>query len=159
MQVKAARQHSDDDYGDDKEKVMRKKKRMIVKAPAVSPELPAEFKNHIESLNGTELNFVIEKSLYSTDLNHNHRHLSLPLSQIDNGFLTREEKDLLETRTGKHKPSIVAKLIVPSKKESDIFLKKWDMPKKTGKLNSTYNLTTSWNDVVESNKQCERMIV
>ncbi|XP_028059438.1 B3 domain-containing protein At3g25182-like [Camellia sinensis] len=153
------RRHSDDDDGDNKEKVRRKKKRMIVKAPAVPPELPAEFKNLIESLNGTELNLLIEKSLYSTDLNHNHRHLSLPLSQIHNGFLTQEEKDLLETRTGKHKTSIVAKLIVPSRKESDIFLKKWDTPKKVGKVNSTYNLTTSWNNVLESNKQCEGMIV
>ncbi|XP_028059439.1 B3 domain-containing protein At5g24050-like [Camellia sinensis] len=153
------RRHSDGDYGDDEEKVRRKKKRMIVKAPAIPPELPAKFKNHIESLNGIELNFVFEKSLYSTDLNHNQGRLSLPLSQIDNGFLTRKEKDLLETRTGNHKTSIEAKLIDPPRKESDIFLKKWDMPKKIGKVNSTYNLMTSWNDVVESNKQCEGMIV
>ncbi|GMP26984.1 hypothetical protein CsSME_00003183 [Camellia sinensis var. sinensis] len=57
------RRLGDGDYGDDEEKVRRKKKRMIVKAPAVPPELPAEFKNHIECLNGTELNFVIEKPL------------------------------------------------------------------------------------------------
>ncbi|KAL7219405.1 hypothetical protein ACSBR2_012464 [Camellia fascicularis] len=82
------RWHSDGDYGDDEEKVKRKKKRMIVKAPAVPPELPVELKNHIESLNGNELNFVIEKSLYSIDLNHYHGRLSLPLSQIDNVFLT-----------------------------------------------------------------------
>ncbi|KAL7165980.1 hypothetical protein ACSBR2_036779 [Camellia fascicularis] len=146
------RRLSDGDYGDDEEKVRRKKKRMIVKAPA-------KFKNHIESLNGTELNFVIEKPLYKTDLNHNHRRLSLPLSQIDNGFLTREEKDLLETRIENHKTSIEAKLIDPSSQESNIFLKKCDMPKKTGKVNSTYNLMTSWNDVVESNRLCEGMIV
>ncbi|KAL7166006.1 hypothetical protein ACSBR2_036798 [Camellia fascicularis] len=153
------RRLSDGEYGDDEEKIRRKKKMMIVKAPVVPPELPAEFKNHIESLNGTELNFVIEKPLYRTDLNHNHGRLSLSLSQIDNGFLTQEEKDLLETRIGNHKTSIKAKLIDPSRYESDIFLKKWDMPKKTGKVNSTYNLTTSWNDVVESNRLCEGMIV
>ncbi|KAL7251051.1 hypothetical protein ACSBR1_012974 [Camellia fascicularis] len=125
------RRHSDGDYGKD------------------------EKKNHIASLNGDELNFVIEKSLYTIDLNHYHGRLSVPLSQIDNVFLMREEKDLLETRTGNHKTSIEAKLTDPSRKESNIFLKKWDMPKKTGKVNSTYNLRTSWNDVVESNKQCK----
>ncbi|GMP55312.1 hypothetical protein CsSME_00020166 [Camellia sinensis var. sinensis] len=81
------RRHSDGGYGDDEEKVRRKKKRMIVKALAVPLELPTKFSNHIESLNGTELNFVIEKSLYSTKLNHNHGRLFFPLSHIDNGFL------------------------------------------------------------------------
>ncbi|KAL7166011.1 hypothetical protein ACSBR2_036803 [Camellia fascicularis] len=128
-------------------------------APTVLPELFAEFKSHIESLNGTELNLVIEKPLYSTDLNHNHGCLSFPLSQIDKGFLTREENDLLGTRTRNHKSFIEAKLIDPSRQESNIFLKKYDMLKKTGKVNSTYNLTTSWNDIVESNMLCKGIIV
>ncbi|KAI8021454.1 B3 domain-containing protein [Camellia lanceoleosa] len=149
----------DGDYSDNEEKGTTKKKRMIEKVTVVPPELPAEFKNYIERLNGTELNFVIEKPLYCTDLSHTHGRLSLPLCQIDNGFLTQEEKDLLNTRTGNHKTPIEAKLIEPSGHDSDICLKKWDMPKKSNKVSTTYNLTTSWNRVVKNNRLREGMIV
>ncbi|GMQ06869.1 hypothetical protein CsSME_00051300 [Camellia sinensis var. sinensis] len=149
----------DGDYSDDVEKGTAKKRRMIEKVTVVPPELPAKFKNYIERLNGTELNFVIEKPLYRTDLSHTHGRLSLPLCQIDNGFLTQEEKDLLNTRTGNHKTPIEAKLIEPSGHDSDICLKKWDMPKKSNKVSTTYNLTTSWNRVVKNNRLREGMIV
>ncbi|CAL5438657.1 unnamed protein product [Camellia sinensis] len=151
--------HDDGDYSDDEEKGTAKKRRMIEKVTAIPPELPAKFKNYIERLNGTELNFVIEKPLYCTDLSHTHGRLSLPLCQIDNGFLTQEEKDLLNTRSGNHKTPIEAKLIEPSGHESDICLKKWDMPKKSSKVSTTYNLTTSWNRVVKNNRLHEGMIV
>ncbi|KAI7987195.1 B3 domain-containing protein [Camellia lanceoleosa] len=146
------------DYSDDEEKGTIKKRRMIEKVYVVPPELPAEFKNHIERLNGIELNFVIEKQLYKTDLSHTHGRLSLPLSQIDDGFLTQEEKDLLNTRIRNHKTPIEAQLIEPSGQESDICLKKWDMPKKLSKVSTTYNLTTSWNRVVKNNRLREGMI-
>ncbi|CAL5434954.1 unnamed protein product [Camellia sinensis] len=116
---------------------------MIEKVYVVPPELPAEFKNHIERLNGIELNFVIEKQLYKTDLSHTHGRLSLPSSQIDDGFFTQEEKDLLNTRIGNRKTPIKAQSIELSGQESDILLKKWGISKKSSKVSTTYNLTTS----------------
>ena len=50
-------------------------------------------------------------------------------------------------------------LIEPLGHDSDICIKKWDMPKKSNKVSTTYNLTTSWNRVVKNNRLREGMIV
>ncbi|XP_047178827.1 uncharacterized protein LOC124845724, partial [Vigna umbellata] len=58
--------------------------------------LPREFQEKIKELNGSEIKFVIEKTLFSTDLDPKHARLSIPPSKIANKFLSETEESSLD---------------------------------------------------------------
>lgn len=59
----------------------------------VSPDLPEEYKNHIEEMNGTDVVLVIQKALTAIDLEKCNNHLSISFRQISNtNFLSQEER-------------------------------------------------------------------
>ncbi|KAG6418785.1 hypothetical protein SASPL_120990 [Salvia splendens] len=73
---------------------------MIGRCP---PQLPEEFRRAIEEMaRGKELTapatLVIQKELFRTDVSKNHNRLSIPASQISDGFLTEEERRRLRAR-------------------------------------------------------------
>ncbi|GMQ02907.1 hypothetical protein CsSME_00048932 [Camellia sinensis var. sinensis] len=157
---------SDRDYGD--EENARTKRRMNNMASGAPPDqqppkLPAKLKELYKHRKVSKAVLVIQKTLYSTDVSPGHCRLSMPLSQISNKeFISREEKDLLNSRTGKQVPHIEAKLIEPADDECrvyDVNLKKWDMITDSGKVYSIYNLVRGWNDFVKMNGLCKGVTV
>ncbi|KAG6436908.1 hypothetical protein SASPL_101813 [Salvia splendens] len=67
------------------------------------PQLPEEFRRAIEEMaRRKELTapatLVIQKELFRTDVSKNHNRLSIPASQISDGFLTEEERRRLRAR-------------------------------------------------------------
>ncbi|XP_047962227.1 B3 domain-containing protein At3g25182-like [Salvia hispanica] len=79
--------------------------------------------------------------------------LSIPFNNIENDFLTEEEKEYLlgEDEKGK-KRFLEVEVVQPSLEVETVKLCRWDMPKKSGKTSSTYVIRGSWNAVVKSNK-------
>ncbi|KAL6985146.1 hypothetical protein U1Q18_018522 [Sarracenia purpurea var. burkii] len=164
LKIGAKRPHAETEYGEEEEN-KREKKKMVVALPLPRPgpvpeqppfpDLPARFRGYIQDLKGNNVILVIQKQLQQADLNMRQGRLSIPLSQMRNEFLTSEEKELLNTRTedGKHVGKIKAQIIEPSENkysEKTVYLRKWDMPKKSGKVTSVYNLGAGWNLVLKN---------
>ncbi|KAF2300707.1 hypothetical protein GH714_015252 [Hevea brasiliensis] len=82
-----------------------------------APELPSDLRRKIKEMDGTELELVIMKQLFQTDLSKNHNRISMPVKQIINEFLTMEEKEKLNHRDGKHLKGIDAMVVGPSKSD------------------------------------------
>ncbi|KAJ4724331.1 B3 domain-containing protein [Melia azedarach] len=147
-----------------------KKERFIV--PTETPDLPQEYREKIERLNGSNINLVIQKCLFSTDLSHHHNRLSIPLNQIMSlaNFLNDDER--IDINGGNHR---YVKFIEPAldDKESIITLTRWPKlgtktdekksetkSKKREKLKTddkkkdkfSYVLIREWNNVKERNK-------
>ncbi|KAG6405063.1 hypothetical protein SASPL_132645 [Salvia splendens] len=97
----------------------------------------------------TEAKLVIQKKLYHTDLSSGHNRLSIPFNDIENDFLTEEEKQYLLGQDEKKKKLV--KTVPPSLEVETVKLCRWDMPKKSRKT-STYVIRGSWNAIVKSNK-------
>jgi hypothetical protein len=128
----------------------KRRKLVMATLPMPPPDLPEELKERIKALggSGTQVDLVIQKSLYDSDLRPNNNRLSMPFKQIINkqGFLREEERKDVAKRKAMTVP-----FIEPSGKCDEMTLKQWDMPKKTGKTSSTYVLVTHWNKVVQAN--------
>ncbi|KAK9989098.1 hypothetical protein SO802_029337 [Lithocarpus litseifolius] len=62
----------------------------------LSPKLPQNFQNIIDTMGGTQLVLVIQKPLTKTDLNRHNARLSMPLSQINGSFLREAEREYLD---------------------------------------------------------------
>ncbi|KAG6397856.1 hypothetical protein SASPL_139306 [Salvia splendens] len=142
-----------------KPKPKRRKRRPPLPLLAGNPPLPEEFQAAIEEMalvkNGaaTEAKLVIQKKLYHTDLSSGHNRLSIPFNDIENDFLTEEEKQyLLGQDEKKKKLFFEVKIVQPSLEVDTVKLCRWDMPKKSGKTSSTYVIRGSWNAIVKSNK-------
>ncbi|THF96107.1 B3 domain-containing protein At5g24050-like [Camellia sinensis] len=116
------------------------------------PELPSEFKEKINNLNGSKLKLLIQKKVTATDVSHTHNRISMPLNGIKVDFLSDEEKKHLDSHTGTNVAEIPAKLIQPgSCKECDVTFKKWDMKKERGKTSSMYVFSKEWNEIKRRN--------
>ncbi|MCD7446378.1 hypothetical protein HAX54_005986 [Datura stramonium] len=119
--------------------------------------LPAEFKNKIQELGVpiSEVSLVIEKPLFSTDLSEKHMRLSIPVKQVLNHdvFLTRQEKEILDTKDRSNRKSqIKFNLIEPSLEECSIHLAKWPMSS-----SSSYVLLNDWISVYKRNNlKCQQ---
>ncbi|XP_061372252.1 putative B3 domain-containing protein At2g27410 [Gastrolobium bilobum] len=116
--------------------------------PLPPPVLPDEFKNHIRELNGSDIQFVMSKKLFQTDLTPNHDRLSMPMKEIRCDFLTEAEKATLNERDcSKGKlVGVEMKVLDPSLNELTLSLKKWNMTS-----TSIYCLTKNWKSVVTHN--------
>ncbi|XP_058203070.1 putative B3 domain-containing protein At3g24850 [Rhododendron vialii] len=146
----------EEETGREKKKRVDKKKKMV--NPVVLPEkqrdLPAELKDRIRALNGSDVIMVIEKTLYETDVNTGNGRLSLPARQIDMRFLTEEEKVFLATKQdGSKVTRIRSRIIGEGGMEQGICLCKWNMPKSLSEnVSVIYNLLSGWNDVLKAHE-------
>ncbi|PSS17747.1 B3 domain-containing protein [Actinidia chinensis var. chinensis] len=164
QRVGSKRGRCDIDAEKDRPKHKKKKKIMITYVPPnPTPNLPANFKERIQGLNGSDLVLVIQKPLFATDVSKNHYRLSMPLNQIKNQFLSWNEKDALMNQNGVGVPEMEVFLIEPScQKETKMNLKIWAMhkgPKCKAKVSYMYSLGKHWNEVVSGNGLEEGMTV
>ncbi|KAF7150150.1 hypothetical protein RHSIM_Rhsim02G0212100 [Rhododendron simsii] len=132
--------------------VQEKKKVNNVVLPEIVPDLPAEFKERIRNLGGTEATLVLQKELTPTDMSLGHRRLSLPWGKLkDKKFL---DKVFLATRrNGKDVAKMAARLIAENGMEHEIDIRRWNMSK------GIYNVVEGWNEVVDEHKLCEKLVV
>ncbi|THG13020.1 hypothetical protein TEA_005132 [Camellia sinensis var. sinensis] len=131
-QHRADRDDDDDDAGDDEERV-------VVVPDQQPPELPEKLKQLHKDREVSETVLVIQKKIYSTDVNTSQGRLSMPLRQIKNmEFLSEEEKDLLSERGG-----IAVKLIDLADKNCEVYnAAKEDLAAVKAELSS--NQTKRW---------------
>ncbi|KAL1537703.1 putative B3 domain-containing protein [Salvia divinorum] len=101
---------------------------------------------------------VIQKRLFSTDLSPHHNRLSIPISQIDDDFLTDAEKQRLR---GENKSTNYLEVKIMSAMSSETAkLSRWDMRKGIGrKTSSMYVINGKWNAFVKKNNLCVGMLV
>ncbi|MED6135012.1 hypothetical protein PIB30_042335 [Stylosanthes scabra] len=153
----------------DKEKVSKNTSKTTLTPPRVSPmrrertravnqpssELPENFKNVIRNMGGSEITFVIEKSLCMSDLNRQQNRLSIPSAKVkDTKFLLKAELTSLDD-----KGEIKVKLIQPSLEIGELSLVKWFMAKENGSVSSSFILRSNWMNVAEANKLKENDVV
>ncbi|KAL6128861.1 hypothetical protein ACLB2K_072214 [Fragaria x ananassa] len=115
----------------------RRHKRKIVpnsNAPTTSRDLPEDFKKKIESMGGSRVNLVIEKTLYMSDLALNQNRLSMPFKQLRSKFLEDDEVRRLANHETFTLPLIDTRL-----QEREICLSEWSMP-----TSKWYALKTQW---------------
>ncbi|WCJ38640.1 hypothetical protein M5689_019689 [Euphorbia peplus] len=129
------------------EKEVKNKKKAKFKDESFDdiPEiLSSKLVKQIDKKGGSNVELVITKRLFATDLNTHHDRLAIPANQAkDNcGFLTTEEKALLDIQGN----TLDVELIEPSLEESKLKLVKWNY-----KQSYSYNLRTSWNNVLKRN--------
>ncbi|KAL3570571.1 hypothetical protein D5086_027820 [Populus alba] len=108
-------------------------------------ELPQEVKERIASMNGKDVELVVDKQLYATDVTDGNNRLSIPLRQvIAKNFLTDEEKRALIDSN-----CLKVKILEPSlEMVSDMNLKQWNMFKEKGSTgSSSYVFMTQWNSL------------
>ncbi|KAF1877474.1 hypothetical protein Lal_00040190 [Lupinus albus] len=127
----------------------RKRKRLNVVVEVAPSELPQEFINKINEMNGSEITLLITKPLFDSDLNGQQNRLSIPLKQIENvNFLREGELEDLEGGKG-----IELKLIQPSLEVINMTLAKWNLHKNNGRITSSYVLrSSSWKKVTRDNQ-------
>ncbi|XP_052197934.1 B3 domain-containing protein At2g31720-like [Diospyros lotus] len=118
------------------------------------PELPREFMDWINRLNGSEVKLVIQKVLSETDLSEGHNRLSMPLSQVRAGdFLREEEAAALRLHEGRSVKGIKVVLLEPfGEEQCTLTLKRWDMKKKEGNTSSSYVFVEKWKSVCKRNR-------
>ncbi|XP_042031112.1 B3 domain-containing protein At1g05920-like [Salvia splendens] len=123
------------------------------------PQLPEEFRRAIEEMaRGKELTapatLVIQKELFRTDVSKNHNRLSIPASQISDGFLTEEERRRLGAR---RKGRVDVRVVEASGEAVAAKLCRWVMAKGDGKkrkrktTSCSYVINGAWNEIVERN--------
>ncbi|XP_044482045.1 B3 domain-containing protein At5g24050-like [Mangifera indica] len=102
-------------------------------------DISESLKKYIQQFwEGTSIMRVIQKSLYSSDVSNYHNRLSIPLRQVEQEFLTQEEKEMVE-KGGK----LEVLLVEPSLNFCEIVLAKW---------NNSYVLIKEWNNVKNRSK-------
>ncbi|KAK6926009.1 B3 domain-containing protein At2g31720-like [Dillenia turbinata] len=145
-------EEEDEDYEEEAEAEvspsMQKKKRsgVICNGPNAPADLPAEIRNAIaEQYRGTQIVLVIQKRIFSSDVNRGHNRFSVPVRQVRTQFLTEEEKRKLNSE------DISVVLIQPCLESIKMNMKTWVMPKENGKVSSSYMLKTKWGEVVMNN--------
>ncbi|XP_011006365.1 PREDICTED: uncharacterized protein LOC105112372 [Populus euphratica] len=91
--------------------------------------LPHEVKERIASMKGKDVELVVDKQLYATDMEDGNSRLSIPLRQvIAKNFLSDEEKGALIDGN-----CLKVKILEPSlEMVSDMNLKQWNMFKEKG---------------------------
>ncbi|KAM1064241.1 hypothetical protein ACFX13_028952 [Malus domestica] len=108
--------------------------------PSPPPELPKEFKEKIACLNGYQVQLVIQKKLFKTDLSSGHDRLSMPVNQVINkNFLGEDDERLNDNGF------VYVKVIDPCLKVHDnLGLTKW---KAHNNNNFSYSLNRGWNSI------------
>ena len=64
--------------------------------PPSPPDLPEDIRNSIREMYGIQEVFVIQKSLYESDVKQEKNKVSMPLSQINPYFLKETEREALD---------------------------------------------------------------
>ncbi|KAL9303181.1 hypothetical protein ACSQ67_020444 [Phaseolus vulgaris] len=127
-----------------------KKRRIIPRSTPPPKELPLEFKNQINELNECDLQFLMHKRLFRSDVKTNNNRLSMPIKEIRADFLTKEEiTKLNERENGSDDGRLIGlkvTMLDPCLKEYTLPMKKWSM------TTNTYNLVKEWNKIVSANK-------
>jgi hypothetical protein len=162
MKEEIMNNNSSDDEGSTSERRAkpRKKKRkkepnqhgnaIVPPPPSSPPELPIRVRNMIDVMNGTDIRYVMCKKLFATDLSKGHNRLSLPGGQI---FLTKEEKDILDSRDKDDKPvGFDVVVLDPSFRRYIMVLKKWNMNSGILNLMQHWNLLWQENNWTTDNK-------
>ncbi|CAL5391435.1 unnamed protein product [Camellia sinensis] len=142
------RYESEESEDQEKPNPIKKKKKMSSKKGIDNvsyppPELPLEFKEKINNLNGSKLKLLIQKRVTATDVSHTHN-----------------QKKHLDSHTGTNVAEIPVKLIQPNScQECDVTFKKWDMKKERGKTSSMYVFSKEWNEIKRRNGIEQGMMV
>ncbi|KAI8548164.1 hypothetical protein RHMOL_Rhmol07G0251100 [Rhododendron molle] len=147
----------------EKARPMKKKKKKRDCGPLPPPDLPQNFRDKIQALNGCELKLVIQKLLSISDVDRKKYRMSIPIGEIRNEFLRSEEKAMFDSGEEKGKiKGIEVELIEPScERVTTLSLRKWWMNKGNGKTNPIYNLANiNWyKKVVLGNGLGEKTVV
>ncbi|KAB5524116.1 hypothetical protein DKX38_021865 [Salix brachista] len=111
-------------------------------------DLPLKVRERIASMEGKDVELVVEKQLYHTDMNDTNSRLSIPVRQvIAKKFLKEEEKRALVDGD-----CLKVKILEPSlEMVSDMNLKQWNMFKEKGSVSSSYVFITHWNSLRRRN--------
>ncbi|KAL0009557.1 hypothetical protein SO802_011059 [Lithocarpus litseifolius] len=143
----AKRTHTGVSKNNEKPQPPKSRRRTKLHVPPSPPDLPEDIGNHIREMCRTQEVFVIQKSLYESDVKRDKKKVSMPLSQINPDFLKETEREALDQQ----KP-IGVQFVEPSNTVYAMVLRQWDMPKESGKKSSSYVLRTNWNNVVATNE-------
>lgn len=148
----------------EKKLALKKGKKRVDFGPNPPPVLPINFLNKIRHMHGKYIVRVIQKPLYNSDISKPECRFSIPVKQVQQEFLTKQEKILLDTCDSHKKKAsrIEATLIDPSLTEKKISLRKWETKKKhhiygSGNSSSSYSsssyvLMNKWCNIVEENQ-------
>ncbi|KAH9727785.1 hypothetical protein KPL70_008797 [Citrus sinensis] len=145
----------------EKKLALKKGKKRVDFGPNPPPVLPTNFLNKIRHMHGKYIVRVIQKPLYKSDISKPECRFSIPVKQVQQEFLTKQEKILLDTCDSHKKKAsrIEATLIDPSLTEKKISLRKWETKKKhhiygsgSSYSTSSYVLMNKWCNIVEENQ-------
>lgn len=115
------------------------------KVAKVTSPLPAEFKNEIQEMGGTDIKLIIQKNLFSTDTDSGQNRFSIPMKQIREKFLNDKEESILDQRfKDMHVVPLMVPLIEPNLEKTQINFRKWE-------TNSSYVLSKPWNGIRDRN--------
>uniref|UniRef100_A0A2N9HFK4 TF-B3 domain-containing protein n=1 Tax=Fagus sylvatica TaxID=28930 RepID=A0A2N9HFK4_FAGSY len=117
--------------------------------PDPPPDLPTQFRDKINELQGSDLKLVIQKKLSETDMKSHFARLSLPNGQLRADFLSQEHQTILQQRQAKGNGryrGLEVPLIEPQLVESTITVKKWKLGSST-----SYTLGSQWQQVANDN--------
>ncbi|KAL5845513.1 hypothetical protein ACOSQ4_011471 [Xanthoceras sorbifolium] len=104
---------------------------------------PLAIRDIIESLNGTDLKFLIKKHITKTDLNPRENRLLMPEKLMQEEFLTEEEKKILKQGRG-----LGVTVIEPCFEiTTNLQLKEWIMGKRL-----YFALIGNWSSIAENKK-------
>ncbi|PWA89055.1 B3 domain-containing protein, DNA-binding pseudobarrel domain protein [Artemisia annua] len=132
-------------------KLKIKKKKLgkkVIPTEVVSNEVTERLKEFITNdMNGYDMQLVIQKVLYSSDVSRCQNRLNMPFKQLEtHDFLTDDEIRMVEEEEG---PGVKVRLVGPNLRmyEEPIWLKTW-------KMSSTKNYVfkTNWSNFVDANK-------
>ncbi|KAK1364834.1 hypothetical protein POM88_040395 [Heracleum sosnowskyi] len=117
----------------------------------VASPLPVVFKNEIQEMGGTDIKLIIQKNLFSADTEGGQNRFSIPMRQIRENFLTVEEESILDQRfKDNHVVPLMVPLIEPNLKKAQINFRKWA-------VNSSYVLSSPWNEIRDRNELRAKM--
>ena len=135
-----------------KKKTRNSRERGVIAVPDPAQPMPDKLMEMvIRDFDVSTVVFVIQKSLFQTDLEKGENRLSMTLKQIASGdFLTEEEKrTMARRRPHKRLEGIEVDFIEPDKelRKTEMMLKKWD-----SKNSSSYVLSRNWHKVAQRNE-------
>ncbi|KAL2557993.1 B3 domain-containing protein-like [Forsythia ovata] len=141
------------------EKKKKKPKIKVNNGPEPPPPLPIEFKNAIlELAQGATVSqekLVIQKRLFNADIHETQNRFSIPVKQIREEFLTKQEKINLTkyvSISSTRKMAMEVRIIDPLLSETTVVLKNWEMKKNAGSSSFSYVLNDTWGEIRTSNK-------
>jgi len=111
------------------------------------PILPINVENKIKELNGTDIRYIMSKKLFASDIDEGQNRLLMPLKEDKLGFLTKTEKETLDTKDENDKPVGLEVIVLePNFRSFTMCFKKWRMNNKW-----VYSLIQNWKHAVRRN--------